>query len=148
MSAFMVNDYTYNSVALTLGEWATNSDKYFVQEMFASDENRNPIGVVDAFVTKLKQMNIEALKQRYPDYPDMWKDRETPLMPAHGRRLKPVELFKQLTCISYQMSEGDVPESHVYKQLDKLSELLAYHIVVGLPEYDEVEWGLSDEQAS
>lgn len=141
MSAFMVSDLTYDSVALTLGKWSTNSDMMHMMDMFTSDENRNPLDIVDVFVTKLKICNVEALQQRYPDHPDMWKE-PTPVMAVDGRMLEKVELFKQLTCISYQLSEGDVPESHVYKQLDKLSELLAYHIVVTLPEYDEAYWGM------
>ncbi len=143
MSAFMVSDLTYNSVALTLGQLASNSDMVHALEMFTGDvdKGRNPIGVVDAFVNKLKEMNIEALKQRYPEHKDMHYKFE-PIMPANGRTLTKIELFKQLTCISYQLAEGDVPETHVYKQLDKLSELMAYHIVVSLPEYDKAEWGL------
>jgi hypothetical protein len=142
MSAFMVSDLTYDSVALTLGQMATQpAEMYAVLEMFIADDKRNPINVVDAFVNKLKEMNIEALKQRYPDHADMHNTFE-PIQPTKGRRLTKVELFKQLTCISYQLSEGDVPLTHVYKQLDKLSELLAYHIVCSSDEYDRADWGL------
>ncbi len=52
-----------------------------------------------------------------------------------------VQLFKNLQCLHYQMSEGDVFESEIYNRLDTLIKELALCIVGNTAEYDEAQWG-------
>ena len=53
----------------------------------------------------------------------------------------PVEQFKAITCLLYQCSEGDVPNSPIYGELNRAAGELAQRIVQDLPEYDKASWG-------
>jgi len=53
----------------------------------------------------------------------------------------PVEQFKAIHCLLYQCSEGKVPSSALYDELNHAAGELARAIVQELPEYDQASWG-------
>jgi hypothetical protein len=53
----------------------------------------------------------------------------------------PVEQFKAMCCLLYQCSEGKVPDSQLYGELNRAAGELAQRIVQDLPEYEQASWG-------
>lgn len=90
------------------------------------------------FAKRLYNMNLDAISQRYAsgagdDYGYQFKNR----LPIGCK----VALYKKIRCLIYQCSEGDVPETDLYKQLNEISNALAHDIVTHSKEYDNVAWG-------
>jgi hypothetical protein len=101
-------------------------------------------------------MNIESVKQRYPD---TVKHPETMPGPADAANLaanyefspnmRPLSgygtiladrmawlsAFKALECLEYQCAEGDVPQCELFKKLHFAMGVIAMTIVQKLPEY-------------
>jgi hypothetical protein len=53
----------------------------------------------------------------------------------------PVEQFKAMCCLLYQCSEGKIPESRLYDELNRAAGELAQRIVQDFPEYEKASWG-------
>jgi hypothetical protein len=53
----------------------------------------------------------------------------------------PIEQFKAISCLLYQCSDGNVPNSPLYYELSHAAGELAQRIVQDLPEYDKASWG-------
>ena len=97
--------------------------------------------------TALAGTNLDALEQRYnkeiavemfdgKDYEeghDIWKPRNG-VQPWH------YQLLKSLECYIYQCSEGNVPNTPIYKAIDDLSTRLAIFIATNQKEYEDAEW--------
>lgn len=91
--------------------------------------------------------NLDALEQRYnkeiaaemfdgKDYEeghDVWQPRNG-VQPWH------YQLLKSLNCYVYQCSEGIVPDTPIYKAIDKLAVKVAEYIATHQPEYEQAEW--------
>ena len=91
--------------------------------------------------------NLEALEARYgketaaemfdgKDYEDghdIWQPRNG-VQPWH------YQLLKSLNCYVYQCSEGKVPDTPIYKAIDKLAVKVAEYIATHQPEYEQAEW--------
>lgn len=91
--------------------------------------------------------NLDALEQRYDketaaemfdgkgyeEWHDIWE-------PRNGVRPWHYQLLKSLNCYIYQCSEGNVPDSPIYKAMEKLSISVAVFIACHQPEYEEAEW--------
>ena len=105
-------------------------------------------------------MNIEAVYQRYPDTQDAPENMPGPIgddgrstalsMAANYRytfRLADagahslVQGYKSLTCPRYQCSEGDVPESDLFKALNDAIGEVAGAYIESRPEYETAAWG-------
>jgi len=133
MSAFLVNEKTISIIVTTLSEYLTNNQ-------FLIDKARElELDVIsphwqEKFADALFEMNCEALRQRYGDT-------EFPLFNyqlAHAPSL--IEAYKSLQCFLYQCSEGNVPETKLFKFMEEFSHGLAKDIISNLPEYEEAEW--------
>lgn len=92
--------------------------------------------------------NLDALEQRYSketaaemfdgkgyeEGHDIWQAREDGIQPWH------YQLFKSLNCYIYQCSEGNVPDSPIYKAMDELATRVGLFIARKQSEYEEAEW--------
>lgn len=98
-----------------------------------------------AKVEELHEVNVRAVNDRYEstDEPSNLRFVRRSCVPQWS----PVQLFKHLQCLRYQMAEGDVPESAVYKDLDALISNLCGAIVTGLPEYESSAWDIESRRA-
>jgi hypothetical protein len=87
----------------------------------------------------LFEMNEKAYNSRYPQHATLttWNY----LTSLDLKKYEPIELFVALDCLSYQCSEGNVPESALFKELEQVRDQIACSIVRGLPEYSKVPWG-------
>lgn len=139
MSAFLVSDGTMDRVVSAISKMRGRTSQAGAP-VFA--------GVVlqgeraeDEIAQKLYSMNAQALSARYGD-----DEKELSLAFFRSYRWqprgynKPVEWFKALQCLLYQCSEGDVPQSALFKELDRLCRELADEIISTLPAYRAAPW--------
>lgn len=147
MSAWMVSDETLSKIANLIDTYRTTGYNGFGYDM--PDGLMRIVGHKSAkqIFEMLANMNIEALKQRYPkNFDDMigvvefipnayiWQIREKGLT-YHW------QLLKSLQCYLYQCLEGDVPDCELYKELEKLEHYLQNYIISKMPEYNQAVWG-------
>lgn len=87
---------------------------------------------------KLLEMNAEALRQRYDDDNDT-SYKHTPV------EISLMQMCKTLHCFRYQCSEGDVPETQLYKDVMTIEEWFDEHTGPDTSEnrkaYDACIWG-------
>ena len=93
----------------------------------------------------LYRMNVNAVLSRYPqDTREMYPEAEEYTHCPHSRTMTGAQLAdsaKALECLLYQCSEGDVPESDLYKELERALNAVMRTVVHGLPAYQAAEWG-------
>ena len=147
MSTFMVNDITFNSVAKTLIRRGRRSGNYRdVEAIISKFDDTNDTGMtteqrVEAFIYTLKNCNAQAVDARYGDLPD-----GTPVEWQKGREMSNLCLVKQLQCIRYQMTEGEIPRGPVYKELKELLQGISEHIVSRSDKYEQYPWELETDE--
>ena len=139
MSAFMVNT---NVMAKVVTAILLNRDTFDGESTGRTAMLATPTASQKEVGAKIGQklflMNRRALSARYgcgdhmrlPEFVfESWAD------------ATPVEQFKAITCLLYQCSEGDVPNSPIYGELSRTAGELAQRIVQDLPEYEKASWG-------
>lgn len=131
MSAFFVGDDCLTKVVTAILRY---TDTFGGEASFPC--NASHIG------SELRQMNAEALRQRYSDrFGDTELDYEFPGM---AEAATPEALLKAVRCLHYQCAEGNVPETDpLFAELDKLSEAMLAAGVGGdgSPAYEAAPWG-------
>lgn len=163
MSAFIMSLEGFSQLASELAcraEWSNN----------ICDENYDVAGDVKAFlglersiyglpsdafelcrsyVAELYAANAAAVQYRYSDHDDL----DIPAAPdiirtGYWPKWSNVQLLKHLKCLSYQMSEGDVPELPIYAKLSELINNMAMSIVTNSPAYDSAAWDFTVERSA
>ena len=132
MSAFFVSQECMQRVVAGVDHV---SDKWFGDYQIQGFGVVNGSASLSKLGTALYEMNDEALSVRY--------DAE-PINEAFEYQQMNVSLcssLKAIECLSYQCSEGKVPETDLFRGLDKLRGDLASMIVNELPEYKKADWG-------
>jgi hypothetical protein len=96
---------------------------------------------------RLFTLNVEAVMQRYPDdnaseyaYTETF-ELLTPNNPAMHRGKALIAGYKALGSLAYQCSEGDVPQTDLYRELRTAMGAIAEQIVTNLPEYEAAPHG-------
>lgn len=83
-------------------------------------------------VAQWQEANLEAVAQRYQE------ERQT-LPPAEERfryqSLTDAQLYSLLSCLHYQCSEGNVPQSEAYAELTRIYTAFAHRLARKHPEY-------------
>ncbi len=139
MSAYVVNDKTINDVISFLNLKQGGSDVYW------SDYALTAIGIYvstdDAcreLAHEMFELNCNAVDQRYS------KGAAAEFRPLDFKYTFSItsimQAYKSLSCWKYQCSEGDVPDSELFKKMTKVFDLLAHHIVQTSVAYDKAEW--------
>ncbi len=131
MSAWIVSKKTIDSIL--------SSDTF--RNLFNSDFNRERILDSDSYKTRIGQgmwnMNYEAVNQRYG------QKEKAPNYKFSSIETSEIQAYKNLNCLLYQCSEGDVPEKWLlYKRLRWIEGRWAGCIIDELPEYQQAEWGM------
>jgi hypothetical protein len=86
---------------------------------------------------RLMQLNRLAIDDRYPDWHDEMKSadpviegyRHTPQAPS------PYLFLVALECLLYQCSEGDVPKTPLFAEVERAAHYLRAKILGTIPEY-------------
>jgi len=150
MSAFVVEPKTINRVITWLEsqcekrQWiGTRAEEELGKIEFSLDRE---------YIADLGQamynLNINAVSQRYPgdetiDTLPGSVTKDGKLMPYKYRAdvvYTDLQAMKSLSCWLYQCSEGNVGETGLYKAFERISNLMAHHIITRLPQYDKAEW--------
>jgi hypothetical protein len=105
----------------------------------------------DTLFSALKNMNLTALKARYPedDYTNellkstgnysTWKQAEY----KEGRYIVPdsrYQLAKSIQCYLYQCNEDDISESKFYKAIEAIQVKLSQFILENTEQYSKAQW--------
>ena len=131
MSAFIVSTKTMNLVVNAI---CTQRARVFASLPVATHADRTALGEA------LFKMNADAVDARYGDHnvPPPY------VFEPIGATLNKYQALSCVRCLIYQCSEGRVPETKLYKRLDKISGELALEIVSELPAYRQAEWDPAD----
>lgn len=140
MSAFIVNDETINKIlAFMKADCKRNPHIYRPLEVMNLVWTGKDAG--ERWGAMMLDLNIDAVCARYSgEKADVLKkDREF----GHNGVLPPsrIQAFKSLKCWLYQCSEGDVPETDLFKAFYEVSGNMAKHIVTRTPEFEAATWG-------
>jgi hypothetical protein len=116
----------------------------FPSSCFGAPDDAHPEASLVA--QELYNLNVRAVNERYED------SDETPIQLSFVRRFHlpgwtPAQLYKNLLCLRYQMSEGDVPETELYKKVSVLMNEIALAIVTNSDDYENASWGWEIEEA-
>ncbi len=109
-----------------------------ISDRFEKEEIEEIFGTThkDTIGYQLWKMNCEAVNQRY---------KETDTAPEYKHPFvvscSTMQSYKSLRCYLYQCSEGDVPESQLFKKLDSFSDKLGSSAASSTAEYSEADWG-------
>jgi hypothetical protein len=134
MSSFIVQPQTINCVVSFL-YWKTQKNDWTARRLateLSLDVHDSPGSLAQAMTA----LNYKATNERYNENEDFRQD-DSAFDFVLGDRL---QVVKSLRCWLYQCSEGDVPETPLYKIMDKYADILAYEIVCDLPEYKKALW--------
>ena len=130
MSAWIVEKETIDRVVEGIASDTWNG-QIFMGIDTQTDEGKSQIGKL------LWNANHRAVNQRYGE-----NNRAGPYRFTYRvKNNSPVQLCKAVCCLRYQMSEGNVPDSKIYKELSKQIEIQQSAIVSALPEYAAADWG-------
>ena len=89
---------------------------------------------------KLLLLNARALKERYGD--QIATMRKDICQYDYQTQLPPTifQFYKSLSCLHYQCSEGNIPQTQLYQDIGKLLDQIAHQIVANHPKYQEAKW--------
>lgn len=135
MSAFIIGKQTMDQVVT-----AILSVGYFGGQSIEGDVKATSLG------RRLFAMNIDAVLRRYPN--DTLDSAPGPVdkLDVGESYVYEAEIggptagLKAMHCLSYQCSEGDVPDSDLFKELGASIGEVADMIVTDTAEYDEAPW--------
>lgn len=82
----------------------------------------------------LWDMNAEAVDQRYSE------NNPRTIYRYGCEAMNQVERYKAMECFLYQCSEGDVPETPLYRDMERIKNELGADIISRLPEYEAASW--------
>ena len=138
MSAFIVEDKTINRIVNILAHEIRRGDfSHALQEGLSKlgydlSDNKS----AEKLAKDMFDLNVSAVSQRYGKKEQALKFTYVP-----GTFTSMIQAFKSLNCWVYQCTEGDVPESSLYKFFTDIVETyLSKKIIYSLPEYDKAEW--------
>lgn len=145
MSAFIVAPATIDAAVSAIYDHLTHRAW---NQLRAGDYLFDTIKVRDKtdlqkLATALYELNHRAVDARYNEH----NPREfyrfqyiTGIEPAFG--------IKQIQCLLYQCSEGDVPETGLFRALEKIAGEMCFSIVSRSSAYERAPWGCDEESVN
>ena len=138
MSAFLVGDPTINHIADMMVYGPVSQ---YISPILPHLEQKE-------CANRLKILNLESLNQRYGDN---WDDVDAEVSderfdkyPIRIMNNTPapslIQSLKHVQCYLYQCNEGNVPDSSLYKDVEKLQNGLIWEIISNMKEYNEATW--------
>jgi hypothetical protein len=128
VSAYVVEKKTMDRVVATV--YAFPSRDVYYPEL---DGDPDQIG------SKLWNLNVRAVAERYGEKYDLCKQLRLYKYRAPGY-IDRLQQIKSIRCLLYQLSEGSVPKTKLYQELEDLCNQLMLAYISTLPEYDQAEW--------
>ena len=162
MSSFMVKSETIATIAdfiSTVFNDKNNNTRMAIQDnAYTTIEKLQPQNSyiktvsIKAVYAALSEMNCNALNQRYihgdkaepEQFPKDYNHFEIARNYHDGAYEIPAsyyQLLKSIDCYLYQCSEGNVPESALYKAVQSIRNTLANWIIRNTTAYNAANWG-------
>jgi len=141
MSSFIVTNQTISNI-LSLFFWKRR--KYCFEYQIENELNLKEEKDFKEFGKQLLKLNIEATNQRYPNNPYLTSKEAKKRIASFkwSDNLKnDMQGLKSLHCFLYQCSEGNIPETELYKTLKTISHRIKDAIIAEIPAYNKAEWG-------
>lgn len=160
MSAFVVGNSTIHNIVAYIrrhpellpypeGEQMQRAHDRFLMKSGPYDPENPPRDPWELFAEELRLLNVAAVQARYPDTrtggsmpgpigPDGG------LAPYEHRDImcpRPCVAHKALRSWLYQCGEGTIPETELYKKMERVCYCLSNDIVSKLPEWEAAAWG-------
>ena len=133
MSAYVVEDQTINRIVLFIRALQFN--------------NQGPLCMLKSPFPSIKDNGLKALGQQLFDM------NEDAIMSRYGEKTQesytfrsvdysdPWQVLKSLDCYLYQCSEGDIPETNLFKMLERFRNDLTQALVRSTKKYQAACWG-------
>lgn len=140
MSSWICPDKTINRVVSYLHNlrdaWITSK---ILKEMKLDVHIREQ---AEQFAIALRELNIRGTGQRYGTsrHATMEQFEAEEYKGFRNELASPVQVFKSISCLHYQCSEGDTDKQPLFKLLDEIGNYVANEIVRASPEYNQAEW--------
>ena len=139
MSAWIVEIKTMDRVVSAIASSSWNGT-IFHGFNFESAEGKDKIG------RALFRANYKAVRSRYSHVdgllPGQHPTKHPQTMYRHtSREVSKIQQLKSCNCLHYQMSEGRVPDSKIYKELETVINRLQSEVIADLGTYDAADWG-------
>lgn len=139
MSAFLVSHATVDAILTMLqvrdGETLADLFRPFTAPA-------DPRDALDSLGRQLLEMNVSALEACYPRHDHSEERSEAAGYTFSARPSSPGYALRQLDCLMYQCSEGDVPGRPLFEALEKMRRLLADRVLEDVPAYASAPWGV------
>ena len=140
MSSYIVDNETINKVVSYLYAKAQGGDTSCVSLGLVKMgfDLTDPL-YTERLANAMFDLNVYAVKERYGE-----AEGEGFPLPAFIYVFTPatqIEVIKALECWRYQCTEGDIPESHLYKAMAQTHCLLCADYIHQLDEYEAAPWG-------
>jgi len=142
MSAYVVDNETVNRIVSNVYEDSSNHVSPLYGQLGRLFGEPTSPQALQALAEDLLAMNQDAVMARYPgcdasNLPGPVDPK--PIQYAYSPS-DTIQTYKSATCLRYQCSEGDVPETDLFKKLDEACNIMAAAIVSSLPEYEAADW--------
>lgn len=139
MSAFLVSSATVDVILSQL----QLRDGETLARLFASFTAPNdPRDALDALGRLVLTLNVDALRACYPKASHVDEERQAAGYTFTARPETAGYALRQLDCLLYQLSEGDVPERPLYAALADMRRILADRVLEDVPSYARAPWGV------
>ena len=139
MSSFIVNDKTINRILSFLAMWNFGENVKLKQKLknlsLFIETNKD----LQEFGQDLKKLNYEAVKQRYEKLSKEEVERVDNFK-FKDEKCDIYQAYQHLRCLTYQMAEGDIPETDLYKVMQEVELQLERSIALITIEKLSLEW--------
>ena len=143
MSAYVIDDKTMSRV---LKAFTACSHYGYTIAGYSADVKRmaedNQIATLQAIANALYRANNRAVNQRYglKNKAPKFKGK-IPILRIDATRAELCDISKALDCLLYQMSEGTVFNSRIFRELERIAGNIGREIARRCSEYDFSPWG-------
>ena len=140
MSSYVVEDETINRIIAWFDRDRMGSDH--ITTYILGDHGYTCAEDLERLAHDLFQLNVDAVNQRYgPGEAEKFRPLDfqyssTVTGWGDSRIMNAIRALKSLQCLIYQCSEGDVPQSPLYRMLRDTESAIARWIVSTMPEYE------------
>jgi hypothetical protein len=138
MSAYIVSTEVMNTVVNAIMAEFHKPHRY--RREFAGVDLSLP-DAEQQLAARLYAMNQAAVIARYPDTHAEGGYSEIPEYRFRMQVVRALHAHKAISCLLYQCTEGTVPASPLYRELEEFKQQLAERIVTSLPEWEKAPWG-------
>lgn len=146
MSAFIVEDEIINGfVSFVFRNNQAYGDKYYYALFalrdagyLAGNPGYDPPLAAKRLAEEMFTLNCDAIEQRYGE--GQAKEFRTLDFQYKPQIVEVFQVLKNISCWLYQCTEGDAPESALYRAVERVRDKIAWHLVQNMKQYEVCKW--------